>query len=328
MLSITIGVDANGKPFATTTQDTARTQRTHKGHSIISFPDIYTVIDIETTGLDSEYCEIIEMSALRYSKGTLVGSFSTLVKPEEPIDEFITDLTGITNDMVSDAPCIKSAINSFLNFIGDDILVGYNVNFDINFLYDVLLEQCDTYLSNSFVDVMRLSKKLLPDLKNHKLVTVASYYKINNISHRSYADCETTNACYLSLVNDAISQYGDFETFSNMFSRHDLRAKEIVATSDNFDESHPLYNKVCVFTGVLEKMPRKDAMQLVVNLGGKCADNVTAKTNYLILGNNDFCSSIKDGKSNKQKKAENLILKGKDIEILSENVFYDLVLNQ
>lgn len=72
----------------------------------------------------------------------------------------------------------------------------------------------------------------------------------------------------------------------------------------------------------------KDAMQLVVNLGGQCGDNVTAKTNYLILGNNDFCSLIKDGKSNKQKKAESLILKGKDIQILSENVFYDLVLNQ
>ena len=83
---------------------------------------------------------------------------------------------------------------------------------------------------------------------------------------------------------------------------------------------------MCVFTGTLEKMSRKDAMQLVVDFGGSVGDNVTKKTNYLILGNNDFCQSIKDGKSNKQKKAEDLILKGHDIEILSENVFYDLVL--
>lgn len=102
---------------------------------------------------------------------------------------------------------------------------------------------------------------------------------------------------------------------------HQLHAKDITATTDNFDISHPLYGKLCVFTGTLEKMQRKDAMQLVVNLGGQCGDNVTAKTNYLILGNNDFCSLIKDGKSNKQKKAESLILKGKDIQILSENVF-------
>ncbi len=75
-------------------------------------------------------------------------------------------------------------------------------------------------------------------------------------------------------------------------------------------------------------MTRKDAMQLVVNFGGKCNDNVTTNTNYLIPGNNDFHTNIKDGKSNKQKKAETLILKGADLQILSENVFYDMVLEQ
>ena len=85
---------------------------------------------------------------------------------------------------------------------------------------------------------------------------------------------------------------------------------------------------LCIHWHIQKRLQRKDAMQLVVNLGGQCGDNVTAKTNYLILGNNDFCSLIKDGKSNKQKKAESLILKGKDIQILCENVFYDLVLNQ
>jgi DNA polymerase-3 subunit epsilon len=73
-------------------------------------------------------------------------------------------------------------------------------------------------------------------------------------------------------------------------------------------------------------MTRKEAMQLVVDLGGICGDSVTKKTNYLILGNNDFCTSIKDGKSAKQKKAESLALSGNDIKIISENVFYDLVL--
>ena len=69
-------------------------------------------------------------------------------------------------------------------------------------------------------------------------------------------------------------------------------------------------------------------MQLVADLGGVNEDRVTKKTDYLILGNNDFCSSIKDGKSSKQKKAEELILNGAPLEILSENVFYDLVLDE
>lgn len=66
-------------------------------------------------------------------------------------------------------------------------------------------------------------------------------------------------------------------------------------------------------------------MQVVANLGGINADNVTKKTNYLILGNNDYCKSIKDGKSSKQKKAEKLQLDGHDIQIIPENVFYDMI---
>ena len=72
-------------------------------------------------------------------------------------------------------------------------------------------------------------------------------------------------------------------------------------------------------------MLRKEAMQLVVNCGGIIDKNVTKQTNFLILGNNDYCSSIKDGKSKKQKKAEELKLRGLDIEILDENVFYKML---
>ena len=81
---------------------------------------------------------------------------------------------------------------------------------------------------------------------------------------------------------------------------------------------------VC-FTGTLEKFPRKEALQIVTNLGGIPTDSVTRNTNILVLGNNDYCSSIKDGKSSKQKKAEELILKGHDIIIVSEKSFYDML---
>ena len=72
-------------------------------------------------------------------------------------------------------------------------------------------------------------------------------------------------------------------------------------------------------------MIRKDAMQAVVNVGGKVGDNVTKETNYLILGNNDYCSTIKDGKSTKHKKAESLMLKCQDIAVIPENVFYQML---
>lgn len=321
-IAIKFGSDGGLKIESTNKKDL----RPNKGKSIIAFPDRYTVIDIETTGLDSGYCDIIEISALRYDGGKLIDSFSTLVNPHSHIDEFITELTGITDEMVANAPDITPAVNDFYNFVKDDILVGYNVNFDINFLYDVLDLHCGLPLSNTFVDVMRIARKLHPELPNHKLKTVSSLFGISSEAHRSFADCETCNTCYTNLSSEIILKYGDFEPFISSFSSyHNISAKEIVASTDSFDKNHPLYGKVCVFTGTLEKMIRKDAMQLVADSGGICADNITAKTNFLILGNNDFCSSIKDGKSNKQKKAEALKLKGKDIEIISENVFYDMV---
>ena len=75
-------------------------------------------------------------------------------------------------------------------------------------------------------------------------------------------------------------------------------------------------------------MQRKEAMQIVADLGGIPGDGVTKKTNYLMLGNNDYCKTIKDGKSSKQKKAEKLILEGADLQIISEQVFYDLILEE
>lgn len=301
--------------------------RKGKGKSVIDFPSTYTVLDIETTGLDPRYCEIIEISAMKYSSGQNIGTFSTLVKPSEPIDEYITSLTGITNDMLKNAPDIVETMQKFYNFVGSDLIVGYNVNFDINFLYDNLLNCHSLTLSNSFIDVMRIARKVLPDLKNHKQVTVAEHYGISTAgAHRAAVDCEICNAIFEKLQADILAAGQSLEDFKLSSKKSELHAKDISTENISFDTSHPLFGKVCVFTGTLEKMSRKDAMQLVVDLGGSVGDNVTKKTNYLILGNNDFCQSIKDGKSNKQKKAEDLILKGHDIEILSENVFYDLVL--
>ncbi|WP_168163133.1 BRCT domain-containing protein [Facklamia sp. HMSC062C11] len=86
-----------------------------------------------------------------------------------------------------------------------------------------------------------------------------------------------------------------------------------------------LYGKVCVITGTLEYLFRREAMQIIADIGGINADNVTKKTNYLILGNFEYNSILKGEKSLKLKKAEKYILEGQDLKILSENVFYDLI---
>ena len=112
---ISIGIDEDGRPYITTSDGSReKVVRKGKGKSVIDFPSTYTVLDIETTGLDPRYCEIIEISAMKYSSGQNIGTFSTLVKPSEPIDEYITSLTGITNDMLKAPRIFQKLCKNFI----------------------------------------------------------------------------------------------------------------------------------------------------------------------------------------------------------------------
>lgn len=329
-VGITIGfeIGEDGKPHIIIGQaESVKTERKGKGKSIIAFPEKYTIIDIETTGLSPAWDEIIEIAAIRYEKGVKTDEYLTLVHPENDVDEYITELTGITNEMLTDAPTISECIGAFADFVGESILVGYNVNFDINFIYDNMLQYLEKPLSNDFVDVMRIARKELPELKHHRQADVLKFFNINiDRAHRALNDCEACNSCFMALREHIIAGGTTLDGFCSLLcSKNGKRAKDIKATSNEFDECHQLYGKVCVFTGALEKMSRAEAMQLIANLGGIPADGVTKKTNLLILGNNDYCKTIKDGKSSKQKKAEKLILDGADLQVIPEQVFYDML---
>lgn len=395
-------------------------KRTFKGDSIIDTIDSYVVIDIETTGFDPNSDSIIELAALRIRNNEVVDKFQTLVNPNIEIDQFISNLTGITNDILKNAPALNEKIKEFIDFIGDDIIIGHNVNFDINFIYDNSIKILNSALQNDFIDTLQISKAYILDVPNYKLQTLAKKFNIDYTgAHRALKDCYITNNLYnilkdtlithnknreIEINNIVISKnnllkklkctikgktknytknelikicknngikihsffydndydiivlsHKKFQNYkknngNEYYESHGkkvideyefydmleipylktvkqqkLKAKDIISTTDEFDIENPLYNKTCVFTGTLEKMLRKEAMQIVVNLGGKNKDTVTKDTNYLILGNNDYCTGIKDGKSSKQKKAENFKLKGYDIEIISENVFYDMI---
>ena len=127
--------------------------------------------------------------------------------------------------------------------------------------------------------------------------------------------------------DEALYQYETEKAFKRAFQkyREDIKAKDIIGDETKINPDSPIYKKRCVFTGKLEKFTRVQAMQVVADLGGINEDRVTKNTNFLILGNNDYCSTIKDGKSSKQKKAEKNKLAGQDIEIVPETVFYDML---
>ena len=90
----------------------------------------------------------------------------------------------------------------FKKFLGNDIIIGHNVNFDIDFIYDSMVDNLGEYLSNDYIDTLRISRKLLPELKHHKLDTLIDYFNLTKRNeHRALNDCVLTNQVYINLVN-------------------------------------------------------------------------------------------------------------------------------
>lgn len=293
--------------------------REHKGTSLLTFPDTYVVIDIETTGLDPHFDEIIELAGIKYAGGVETGRFQTLVNAE--VDDFIAELTGITSEMLKDAPKIDDALPKFRDFVGDNMVVGHNVNFDINFIYDYSNYLGLPYFSNDFVDTMRISRRLYKDLENHKLSTLINHLGIGDtVEHRALSDCINTQQC-LEKMKEYANQIGGIPQPIS----YNAMAKHITAETTDFNEDSPIFGMAFAFTGRLERMTRKEAMQAVANAGGICCDGVTAATNYLVLGINDYCKATKGTKSAKQKKAEKMQRAGSSIATISEDVFYDML---
>ena len=174
--------------------------REFKGQQLSTFPSDFTVVDIESTGISADSAEILEVSALRFRGDKFEAAFSSLIKPSAPIPYFISQLTGITDEMVKDAPARKGVLRDFKDFLKGDVIIGHNVNFDVNFLYDELLRYLGYPMSNDFVDVLKLSRTYLPDLVNHKQVTVAEHFGLDTSgAHRALKDTEICAENYLRI---------------------------------------------------------------------------------------------------------------------------------
>lgn len=300
----------------------------NRGKSLLLFPTDYTIIDIETTGFSTMYDEIIEIGALKIRDGNVIDTFTTLVKPVSEVNSFTTELTGINNDMLKNAPKFKDIASALLSFIGNDIVVGHNVSFDVNFIYSNLMNDFSEYFSNDFVDTLRICRNIVKGLPNYKLATLIDYFKLKKSgSHRSLPDCYSTLYLLQYLYTYKEENKLELTKYKKPYKKGNFTTINFTFNVDDFekDENSYLFDRHVCFTGVLEKMVRNNAKMIVERLGGICDDTVTSRTNFLVLGNNDYCSSIKDGKSNKHKKAEALLLKGNDIQVIPEDTFYELL---
>jgi len=162
----------------------------------------FVVFDLETTGAKAPPCRITEIGAFKVENCELVGEFHTLVNPEVPIPPFITSLTGISDMMVRDAPRFSEVVDDFLAFIGDSVLVAHNSPFDLGFLnHEIAMVHEECRVGNPALCTVQLSRRLLPDIENHKLKTVASYYSVDLINHhRASDDARATAKIFINLL--------------------------------------------------------------------------------------------------------------------------------
>lgn len=265
----------------------AKPQRPGKGESVLCLPRDYTVVDTETTGLSTESCCLIEVSALRVREGRVAAEFSTLIRPpwrevqkngqwqEGYVDDFIQGLTGITDEMLEGAPLPEEALPQVEAFLGQDLLLGHNVGFDTAFLYDSFQKYLGRPLGNNSLDQLRLARKLLPQLPHHRLGDVAAALGVPyEGAHRALADCWITYGCYEKLRALALSQ-GTEEEFLQRFEKKKSPKPRYPGVP-----GHPFYQKTLVLTGSLDTPQNREA---VLRAGGKVGKEVAAGVDFVAI---------------------------------------------
>lgn len=217
--------------------------REYKGHSVNSYCKDYCMVDLETTSICTNYARIVELSAIKVRGNNIVDEFSTLINPQCHIPTSASNVNNITDDMVSSAPVIEDVIWKFLDFVGNDVIVGYNISaFDMNLLYDCVESICGRYFENNYIDVMHAAKRVIDHVDNYKLITICSYFDITvEDCHRALLDCYLTKACYEKIFE----QYGDsaFRKKTDYYEYDD--AVDTTSIGNNGYRGIPFSEKTC-----------------------------------------------------------------------------------
>lgn len=290
--------------------------------------DTYTVIDVETTGLNCYSHEIVEVSALRFEHFIPTSLFSALVRPVKSshIPAVASSVNGISDEEVSCAVTFSELKNSLQSFLDEaPIIVGHNLAFDVRFLFGAGIEFAADKL---YIDTLENARRYLgkdgpfypPKLLSYSLENVCKYFEIPlRDAHYSASDCLAAGLVYKSLLLDMGKYKRALRT--PFLSPEEYISIKTIVPENEVDKTSPIYHKKVAFTGELS-IERRQAMQLAVNAGMSLMNSVTPKTDYLVHGtyiNGEYVTS-------KLKKAQELAESGEGhVEVISENTFMQMI---
>ncbi|MCM1282024.1 MAG: exonuclease domain-containing protein [Muribaculaceae bacterium] len=179
-----------------------------KGKRLNKYVADYVVFDLETTGISAATDEVIEISGIRVKNGSVEAEFTSLVNPGRKIPYGASAVNHITDDMVGDARKFPEVLSDFLEFAGENILVGHNIHsFDMKFIY----RDCQNFYGglpgNAYIDTLCLGRELLPQLSHHKLTDLAAHYGIlQEGAHRALNDCRMNQKVFECLGRELLPQ--------------------------------------------------------------------------------------------------------------------------
>lgn len=170
----------------------------------------FVVVDVEATGAKTPPNRLIELGAYRIRDGRIVDKFLSLVNPEIPIPRFVATLTGISNEMVKEAPVFADVAPRWLDFVSDSVLIAHNSNFDANFInHEISRVYPGHRMVNPHLCTVKLSRRVLPDLLNHRLDTLADHFSIPIASrHRAGCDALATAEIFIQLLTRLEQNHG------------------------------------------------------------------------------------------------------------------------
>ncbi len=280
--------------------------------------------------------------------GAVSDTFYALIKPQDNLfDPFNISIHGITPEDVADQPEFPAVWEELKSLLESGLVIAHNASFDMSVLRYTLELYGLPFPSIDYTCSWIISQKAWPTLLSYALPIVAEHLGIEFEHHHALSDATASG-----LIGCRACKEADADTFESLADKLGIQhghimadgycpasgasrtfggsckidVKAITPTAADFDEEHPFFQKVFAFTGTLQSIRRQDAMQQVVDVGGQVGNGVTKETNFLVLGQADFRTfAAGQSKSSKHRKAEAIKAKGRDIELLSEQDFLQML---
>lgn len=167
--------------------------------------DSFTCIDLETTGLNPKTDKIIEIGVVKVENGAVAREWNTLVNPGRKLDRRIVELTGISDDRLTDAPPIEEALRTLLEIAGEDVLLGHSILFDYSFVKKAAVDQRLVFEKEG-IDTLKIARRYLPELESRSLPYLCRHYGIPHNAHRAADDARATVQLYYKLAEQFYAQ--------------------------------------------------------------------------------------------------------------------------